>query len=63
MIEDGGKARGLTQTAADILAKEGVLAFWTGLGAYYARTAPHAMIVLLTAESITEAYKKVFLKK
>jgi hypothetical protein len=46
----------------EILRKEGIGAFWTGLGAYYARTAPHAMIVLLTAEPITQAYKRAFIK-
>ena len=37
---------------------EGFLAFWTGFGAYYMRTAPHAMIILLSITPITEAYRK-----
>jgi solute carrier family 25 (mitochondrial oxoglutarate transporter), member 11 len=44
--------------AVKVLRNEGVLAFWTGLGAYYMRTAPHAMIVLLTQEPLAAFYKK-----
>ena len=43
---------GLTDCASAILRKEGILAFWTGFPAYYARCAPHAMIILLTIEQV-----------
>jgi hypothetical protein len=36
----------------------GFLSFWTGFGAYYMRTAPHAMILLMTTQPITNYYKK-----
>lgn len=42
--------KGVIDCATKILTQDGVLAFWRGLSAYYARTAPHAMIVLLTLE-------------
>jgi solute carrier family 25 (mitochondrial oxoglutarate transporter), member 11 len=43
-----------------VLRKEGPLAFWTGFGAYYARCAPHAMIILLTVDEVTKVYKSTF---
>lgn len=43
-----------------IYTQEGVLAFWTGFGAYYMRTAPHAMIILMTTQPITDHYKRTF---
>jgi solute carrier family 25 oxoglutarate transporter 11 len=46
---------------AKILANEGVLAFWRGFSAYYARTAPHAMLVLITMEQFNKLYKATFL--
>jgi len=33
--------------ARKIASVEGPLAFWTGFLAYYGRTAPHAMIILM----------------
>mgnify|MGYP000942011037 CR=1 FL=1 len=41
-------------------AVEGPLAFWTGFGAYYGRTAPHAMIILLSLEQINKLYASAF---
>eukprot|EP00752_Nemacystus_decipiens_P001800 g1739.t1 len=52
--------KGLADCASGILRKEGPLAFWTGFTAYYGRCAPHAMIILLSIESITSAYRGVF---
>jgi hypothetical protein len=43
-----------------IYVNEGILSFWTGFGAYYMRTAPHAMIILMTTQPITDYYKKTF---
>lgn len=57
-LQDGSRYKGIVDGAYQIATKEGILAFWTGFGAYYMRTAPHAMIILMTAEPITKAYKK-----
>jgi hypothetical protein len=42
---------------AKIYASEGLFSFWTGFGAYYMRTAPHAMILLMSQEPIKEMYR------
>ncbi|CAK9041419.1 Putative mitochondrial 2-oxoglutarate/malate carrier protein (OGCP) (Mitochondrial carrier 33) [Durusdinium trenchii] len=52
--------RGVVDCASKILRNEGVLAFWTGFGAYYGRCAPHAMIILLSVEQITAVYRRTF---
>lgn len=52
--------KGLSDCALGILRKEGPLAFWTGFTAYYGRCAPHAMIILLSIETISEAYNRAF---
>ena len=52
--------KGVVDCAGGILRKEGPLAFWTGFTAYYGRCAPHAMIILLSIESITSAYRAAF---
>ncbi|KAG5179460.1 oxoglutarate/malate translocator [Tribonema minus] len=56
-----GKLRyaGLLDCAASVARKEGVLAFWTGFGAYYGRCAPHAMLILLSIEQVTQTYRRV----
>jgi len=51
---------GLTDCAIQIFKREGVTAFWTGFGAYYGRCAPHAMIILLVKEQVTNVYKATF---
>lgn len=61
-LQDGSKYKGLVDAAVQIISKEGVFAFWTGFGAYYGRCAPHAMIILLSTEKITELYKVLFKK-
>ena len=59
-VEDASKGgAGLLKVALDIYTKEGILAFWTGFGAYFGRTAPHAMIILLSTEPIVNAYRSV----
>ena len=63
MAEDGGKYKGLADAALKIFSQEGIFAFWTGFGAYYMRTAPHAMIILMTTEPITKAYRAWVLEK
>lgn len=53
--------RGVLDCAGKIAAVEGPLAFWTGFGAYYGRTAPHAMIILLSMEQINKLYVATFI--
>ena len=57
-VEDGGRYTGLVDAVVKIYTTEGILSFWTGFGAYYMRTAPHAMIILMTTQPITDYYKK-----
>ena len=59
-LEDGSRYKGLADAVIKIYTTEGVLSFWTGFGAYYMRTAPHAMIILMTTQPITDYYKKSF---
>jgi solute carrier family 25 oxoglutarate transporter 11 len=58
-LQDGAKYKGVIDAAQKVLFLEGPLAFWTGLGAYYLRCAPHAMIILLAQEPIGQLYKKL----
>ncbi|KAA0152187.1 hypothetical protein FNF29_04053 [Cafeteria roenbergensis] len=51
---------GVLDCAAQVARKEGPLAFWTGFGAFYGRSAPHAMIILLTMEQFNTMYSSVF---
>ena len=51
---------GVFDCAQQILRKEGVAAFWTGFLAYYGRCAPHAMIILMSMESISSMYDRIF---
>ena len=52
---------GVVDCGAKVLRSEGLLAFWRGLSAYYARTAPHAMIVLVSMDALNKAYKQFLL--
>lgn len=52
--------KGIADCGVQIFKKEGPLGFFGGFSAYYGRCAPHAMIILLSIESITQAYKKTF---
>jgi solute carrier family 25 (mitochondrial oxoglutarate transporter), member 11 len=52
---------GLADCALKTFRKEGVTAFWTGFPAYYMRTAPHAMIILMMIEQVTKVYKAAFI--
>jgi len=59
-LQDGKSYSGIVDAATTIVAKEGVLSFWTGFTAYYMRTAPHAVIVLLAAKPVTDGYRTIF---
>lgn len=52
--------KGVTDCAMQIVKKEGPQGFFAGFSAYYGRCAPHAMIILLSIETITQTYKKCF---
>jgi hypothetical protein len=58
--EDASRYKGILDAFAKIYAAEGILSFWTGFGAYYMRTAPHAMILLMSQQPIREAYRAAF---
>jgi len=49
--------RGVVDCAAKIAKNEGPVGFFSGFSAYYGRCAPHAMIILLSIESITNFYR------
>ena len=51
---------GVIDCAVKTFQKEGPFAFFRGLPAYYLRCAPHAMVILLSVEQITKAYRFVF---
>lgn len=51
---------GVGDCAVQIFKKEGPQGFFAGFSAYYGRCAPHAMIILLSIETITQTYKKAF---
>lgn len=52
--------KGVMDCTIMIAKKEGIAGFFAGFSAYYGRCAPHAMIILLSIESITNFYKKTF---
>jgi len=54
---------GISDCAIKIFKSEGPMGFFAGFSAYYGRCAPHAMIILLSIESITQGYKKIFYGK
>ena len=61
-MQDSSKGKqGVLSIASNVFKSEGPLAFWTGFGAYYLRTAPHAMIILMSTAPITSLYKKLLL--
>ena len=51
---------GIVDCAVKIARTEGPMGFFSGFSAYYGRCAPHAMIILLSIESITNLYRKSF---
>ena len=60
-LQDGKSGyHGVIDAFTKILKNEGILSFWTGFSAYYMRTAPHAVIILLSAQPITNIYREFF---
>lgn len=51
---------GVMDCAMKIAKTDGARGFFAGFSAYYGRCAPHAMIILLSNESITNMYRKAF---
>lgn len=51
---------GITDCAVKIVKADGPKGLFAGFSAYYGRCAPHAMIILLSIESITQAYRNFF---
>jgi solute carrier family 25 oxoglutarate transporter 11 len=51
---------GVLDCAVKIAKTDGPRGFFAGFSAYYGRCAPHAMIILLSIESITQAYQRSF---
>lgn len=45
---------------AKIMRTEGATTFWRGFSAYYARTAPHAMIILIALDQFNKSYSSFF---
>eukprot|EP00606_Chrysophyceae_sp_TOSAG23-5_P001023 GSChrysophyteH2.ASY1.ANO1.118.1 assembled CDS len=64
-LQDGGRCvnmyKGLIDCFVTTLRQEGPLAFWTGFGAYYMRTAPHSMIILMAGAPITNACVYIYI--
>jgi len=52
--------KGVVDCVTKIVRTDGPLGFYNGFSAYYGRCAPHAMIVLLSKDSITKAYRNAF---
>lgn len=53
--------KGVVDCTMQIFKKEGPMGFFSSFTAYYGRCAPHAMMILLSIESITNAYKNAFM--
>jgi len=53
---------GVVDCAVKIFKQDGPRGFFSGFSAYYGRCAPHAMIILLSIESITQAYRTTFVE-
>lgn len=52
--------KNILDCATQIAKKEGPSGFFAGFSAYYGRCAPHAMIILMSIESITKFYRDTF---
>mmetsp|Transcript_53717 Transcript_53717/g.64788 ORF Transcript_53717/g.64788 Transcript_53717/m.64788 type:complete len:306 (+) Transcript_53717:193-1110(+) len=59
---DTGKMpyNGIIDCSTKIFQREGIRGFFSGFTAYYGRCAPHAMIILVSIESITQGYRNTF---
>eukprot|EP01048_Picozoa_sp_COSAG05_P009382 COSAG05_NODE_767_length_7468_cov_379.770118_3_plen_296_part_00 len=52
--------KGVNDCARKILRQEGLFRFWRGYPAYFVRCCPHGLIILISKEYITSAYKGAF---
>jgi len=52
---------GIMDCAMQIAKKEGPTGFYNGFSAYYGRCAPHAMIILISIETISQTYRNFFI--
>lgn len=52
--------KGVVDCVTKIVRSQGPLGLYNGFSAYYGRCAPHAMIVLMSKDSITKAYRNAF---
>lgn len=52
--------KGITDCFIKIMKSDGPIGFYNGFSAYYMRCAPHAMIILLSKDTITNAYRRMF---
>jgi len=52
--------KGIVDCMVKIVKADGPMGFYNGFSAYYLRCAPHAMIVLLSKDSITKSYREAF---
>jgi len=57
-LQDGNQYKGLVDCFTQVVRKEGFAALWTSFGPYYLRTAPHAMIILMSTAPLTKLYKQ-----
>lgn len=53
--------KGVLDCSMKIAQQEGLRGFFSGFSAYYGRCAPHAMIILMSIESITSLYQQTFM--
>ena len=52
--------KGVVDCFVKIGRQDGIRGYFAGFSAYYGRCAPHAMIILLSIETITNQYRKMF---
>jgi solute carrier family 25 oxoglutarate transporter 11 len=51
---------GIMDCIRKTIQREGLMGFMKGFPAYYARCAPHAMVILVSNEPITRGYRRIF---
>ena len=51
---------GLLDCTLKVVRNDGILSLWRGLPTYYARCAPHSMIILIVIEELNFLYESTF---